>query len=232
MAVPTAKKLLESAQSGERKLSPKERRHVVAYLKGTQPEITNVEMASIFGVTEKTIRMDFLAIRKEKAKLIKEDDIGLIIADIALDYERQVMDIEKSKAKAPLGSRRFLDHCTSAMDLRLKVVKALQDLGYLPKNLGSMTVQKYDFKAVVDERTGAVDGVYNRDFLRELGEEGDEAPFIDAEIVEKPQLQESNEQISDTGDEPEVLSNAGSEIKHSGSTVGASEAAPDPVSVG
>src|SRR5512146_1103929 len=98
MAVPTAQRLLEAAEQGK-KLTARERRLVVAYIKATQPEISNTDMAERFGVHEKTIRTDLLTIRRDKAKFLKNDDIGLVIADIALDFEHQVADIEQSKAK-------------------------------------------------------------------------------------------------------------------------------------
>jgi hypothetical protein len=52
------------------------------------------------------------------------------------------------------------------MELRFKCVKALQDLGYYPKNLGNMTVQKFDFKAIVNKLDGSVT-VHNRDLIDE-----------------------------------------------------------------
>lgn len=152
--IPVTQKLLEEAT--KRKLTTKERRQCVVYLKSTDPEITNTSMAELFSVTERTIREDLRAFRKEKAQFIKEDDVGLVIADIALDYERQIKDIERSKTKAPLGSLRYLQHCTNALELRLKCVKALQDLGYYPKNLGNMTIKKFDFKAIVNQKDGSV----------------------------------------------------------------------------
>jgi hypothetical protein len=152
--IPATQRLLEEA--GKRKLTTKERRQCVVFIKGSSPETTNTDMAELFQVTERTIRQDLQAFRREKAQFIKEDDIGLIIADIALDYERQIRDIERSKSKAKIGSLTFLQHCTAPMELRLKCVKALQDLGYYPKNLGNMTVQKFDFKAVVNKMDGSV----------------------------------------------------------------------------
>jgi hypothetical protein len=152
--IPVTQKLLDEAST--RKLSAKERRQCVVYLKTTNPDVTNVSMAELFQVTERTIRQDLQAFRREKARFIKEDDVGLIIADIALDYERQIRDIERGKAKATVGSKTFLDYCTAAMELRLKCVKALQDLGYYPKNLGNMTIKKFDFKAIVNKMDGSV----------------------------------------------------------------------------
>lgn len=174
--IPATLQLLE--ESRQRKLTTKERRQCVVYLKATDPDVTNTSMAEMFGVTERTIRQDLQAFRREKAQFIKDDDVGLIIADIALDYERQIRDIERSKAKAKIGTLTFLKHCTDAMDLRIKQVKALQDLGYYPKNLGQMTVQKFDFKAIVNQLDGSV-SVQRREQLTD----GEKEKIIDAEVV-------------------------------------------------
>jgi DeoR/GlpR family transcriptional regulator of sugar metabolism len=173
MPIPVTQALLE--ESSKRKLTTKERRQCVVYLKTTNVEITNTELAEMFQVTERTIRQDLQDFRKQKARFIKEDDVGLIIADIALDYERQIKDIERSKAKAKIGSLVYLQHCTNAMDLRLKCVKALQDLGYYPKNLGNMTIKKFDFKALVNQLDGSVSVVKREDIQ-------------DAELIEPMEL--------------------------------------------
>ena len=183
---PTAQDMIQRAKSGER-LTTKERRHVITWLQATSGDdtasisMTNQQLGDLFGVTERTIRQDKQAFRKEKAKFIREDDVSLIIADIALDYERQVRDIEKSKAKAPLGSMTYLRHCTDALNLRVQMVKALQDLGYYPKNLGQLTVTKWDFQAHVDSTTGYV-----------TTEQVDSLPVIDAEVVKPKALTEGN----------------------------------------
>jgi hypothetical protein len=177
VAIPVTQRLLDEART--RKLTVKERRQCVVYLKTTDPETTNVYLAELFQVTERTIRQDLQKFRKDKARFIKEDDVGLIIADIALDYERQVNDIEKSKAKAKPGTGVYLQHCTSAMELRLKMVKALQDLGYYPKNLGNMTIKKFDFTAVVEPISGQVTTVQSGD-----------VPILEAEFTDQLALPE------------------------------------------
>jgi hypothetical protein len=187
--IPVTQKLLE--ESSKRKLTTKERRQCVVYLKTTIPDTTNTELAERFGVTERTIRQDLQAFRKEKAQFIKEDDVGLIIADIALDYERQIRDIERSKQKAPLGSLRYLQHCTNAMDLRLKCVKALQDLGYYPKNLGQMTVQKFDFKAIVN-KDGSVDVMKREQLIADHRKDVDEGNILDADY-DVPELESAED---------------------------------------
>jgi len=175
MAVPTAQKLLQ--ESEKRALTTRERRLVVAYLMATEGDrYTNVELAEKFNVSERTIREDKKHIREEKAKFIKDDDVGLIIADICLDFERQVADIEKSKAKAKPGSHQFLAHCKAIMELRLKMVEALQNIGYLPKNLGNMVVQKFEYRAEVHPMTGHTETV----------------PVLEAQVVEPKLLKDEN----------------------------------------
>jgi hypothetical protein len=154
MAIPLAEKLLEQAVAGK-KLTSSERRHCVAFLMTTRPETSQVAMGELFQVSERQIRLDKVKIRKDKAAMIKEDDIALVIADIALEIERQIRDLEASKKKCKIGTRPYVSHCQAIMDARLKGVKALQDLGYYPRNLGNMTVEKYEYRAVVG-KGGAV----------------------------------------------------------------------------
>jgi transcriptional antiterminator len=80
--IPVTQRLIE--ESNTRKLATKERRQAVVFIRSTNPEVTNTEMAEQFGVSERTIRQDLQAFRREKAQFIKDDDVGLIIADIAL----------------------------------------------------------------------------------------------------------------------------------------------------
>jgi hypothetical protein len=147
--IPHAEKLIEKAQKGE-KLNTAERRHCVAFMMTTQRE-TNANMGSLFKVSERQIRLDKEHIRKERAKEITEEDISLVISDIAMVFETQIRDIEASKRRCKRGSRSYLEHCKTIFKAQLDKVKALQDLGYYPKNLGQMTVQKYEYAAIVSK---------------------------------------------------------------------------------
>lgn len=146
--IPHAEKLIERAQKGER-LNAKDRRHAVAYLIATRPEITACAMGDLFYVSEGMIRVDKRIIKQEKAKLLQKEDVALVIVDIADCFDRQVKDLEASKRKCKLGSATYLAHCKEIFNLRLKMVTALQELGYYPKNLGSMTIDKYEYRATV-----------------------------------------------------------------------------------
>jgi hypothetical protein len=148
MATPRAEKLIEAAQKGVR-LSSRDRRHCIAYIEATSPEVTQKAMAELFQVSERMIRLDKEKLRKQKAAIIKNEDVALVIADIAMCFERQVKDMEASKVKCKLGTPAYLSHCKTIFNTQLLKVKALQDLGYYPKNLGQLTVDKFEFKAVV-----------------------------------------------------------------------------------
>ena len=150
-----AEDLIRDAQTG-RQLKSTERQHCVAYLMTHQADLTNNELAAMFGVSEKQIRQDLQKIRRDKARRLKEDDLKLVIADIVINFERQVKDIEKSKTKAKPGSRDFLEHCKAIFNLEAQKVKLLQDLGFYPKDLGKMTVAKFEFQASIDSTTGAI----------------------------------------------------------------------------
>lgn len=148
MAIPVAQKLIDTARGGVR-LNAKDRRYCVAFLIGTQGDLTNNEMGDLFQVSERQIRLDKKFIREEKSRLIKEEDIGLVIADIAMSLERQIHDVECSKRKCKMGTGTYVEHCKTIHDLQLKTVKALQDLGHYPKNLGTLSIDKYEYKASV-----------------------------------------------------------------------------------
>ncbi len=142
------------------------------FLIATSQVESTEELANLFKVSDRQIRADKKVIREEKARTIKDDDIGLVIADIALTLDKQMRDLEKSKAKCTLGTVAYLRHCTAIHEVQLKTVSALQDLGYYPKNLGTMTVDKWEYKATVS-RDGSI-------LTRPIDYQGDSAPVLEA----------------------------------------------------
>lgn len=146
--MPHAQQLLEKAQAGET-LSTKDRRHVVSFVMSTHPETTNVEMAKWFKITERAVRMDKKYIREEMAQSIKEEDVGLVIADIALNYDLQIRRIEKGLLKCVEGTRTHLEYIKTLWAFQIEKVTALQRLGYYPQSLGNMVIDKFEYKATV-----------------------------------------------------------------------------------
>lgn len=195
--VPHADKLLEKADQGV-KLTTDERRHVVQFLMATMPDSSNVEIARRLQCHERTIRDDKIKVREDRAKLIKEDDISLVIADIALNFDRQIRDIEASKRKCKYGSRTYLEHCRAIFKMELEKVTALQGLGYYPKNLGTMTTQKFEFTASVgmlDEsgRPVPVAIESGRKSMDVLDAEFSDDQLVDTKLLAAPVEQQINE---------------------------------------
>jgi hypothetical protein len=201
MALPHAEKLLKEAHEGK-VLSTDQRRHVVGWLMATQPEVTTREMADAFNAAERTIRDDKAWVRKQASEVIKSEDIGLVIADIRMTYERFVERIEKSLKKCTEGTTVYLNHLKLLMEMELKVVEALQSLGYYPKNLGNMTTTKYEYKAHV-ARDGNVEvrPVDMLDHFIEADENPDDSKkreAFDAEFTDVKLLPASTESTDGT----------------------------------
>lgn len=148
MSIPNAEKMITRAQNGE-KLPRRERLHCIAYMMSVMPTLTNREIGEMFGITERAVRQDKRTVKEERASQIKEEDIALVIADIAISYDCQIRDIEKSKGRCKLGTRDYLSHCKTLFDMQREKVEALQNLGFYPKNLGNMTVEKFEYVATV-----------------------------------------------------------------------------------
>jgi len=153
-----AKELWARAQSGT-KLSTQERRHVVEWLTvmGEISNHTNTDLAKIFGLTERALRLDKKKIREDAVKALAENkDINFVIADVFQDFESQRRDLERNKKHARAGSATYNQACKMVFDMRVQMLKLLQDLGWLPKNLGTATTESYIHKAIVNVKDGSV----------------------------------------------------------------------------
>lgn len=170
-----AEKLIELSKKGQ-KLSAKDRRHCVAYYMGMSSGLTNNELGELFQVSERMIRIDKKTVKEERVKLLKEEDIGLVIADIALTLERQMRDIETSKAKCSMGTIPYLKHCEAIHAIQLRTVKALQELGHYPKNLGNLIIEKFEYRADVS-KDGSV-------LTRPVNMEFEDAEFTEVQTVQ------------------------------------------------
>lgn len=140
--------LIHNAETGV-KISSADRRRCVGYLMSTQLGMSNVEMATKFGVSEKTIREDKKHVKEELISEMRGEDASAVAADLAYNFRRQLRDLEVSKQSCKLGTKDYLQHCTAILDIELKRMKALQDLGLLPKNLGNVSVETFEYAAIV-----------------------------------------------------------------------------------
>lgn len=157
MALPIAEDIIKRAENGE-EITAKERRHAIAFLQSMQPENTGTQdLVRLFKVSDRQIRIDKQQIREEHAKLITDEDIGLVIADIRVSYENSARELYRQAKLSKPGSAVRLSYIKAQHDMLLKTVEALQNLGYYPKNLGTQTTNSFEYIATVDMRTGDVE---------------------------------------------------------------------------
>lgn len=144
----STERLVEMAEGGE-KLSSEDRRRALAYLKVARPELSKVDLAEMFSVSEGQIRKDLRIIVEESTDEMRDQDPATIIAEAVSTLRRQVADIEGAKKSARKGSRDYMQHCVSIADIQFKLLRALQEVGYLPKDASKMAQQLYEYAAVV-----------------------------------------------------------------------------------
>jgi hypothetical protein len=113
--------------------------------------MSNQDIARIFAVTERTIRVDK---DKIKAKIVRELEESrgteLLVADIMTEFNKQLKDMERSKKKIDEGRELYLKHCVAIVDTRLKIVKVLQDLGWVQKQ-GITVTDQTEYIAVIGQ---------------------------------------------------------------------------------
>ncbi len=131
-------KLFELAESGQ-VLTSKERRHCIMWVRMAHPELDNNDIANIFRVGVRTIYADLYRIRRSKTVEVKKEDIQFLVGDLKMSLERTLRDVEFSKRVAQKGSKTYLDHCKTAFELHIRYLQMLQDVGIVPKDLGTLT---------------------------------------------------------------------------------------------
>lgn len=144
----TAESLIERAKAGER-LNADDRRQCISWLLISGTDMSNVDMGEMFQVSEAAIRKDKLTVRESVAEEIEQDDIRLTVADIKMNFDCQLRDLKKGKKKTAPGTKLHLDYCKAILYMDLERVKAFQALGILPSNVGSMTINEYNYAAIV-----------------------------------------------------------------------------------
>ena len=192
MAILTTERLLQEIRDG-RKVDAEDRRRVLRYLMSVQPDMTNVDLGELFSVSEKVIRNDKKLVREEMRQELEEDDVALVVTDIVFNFRRQLRDLEMSKAKCKPGTKEYRVHCESILGIELKKTAALQELGYLPKNIGNLTVDKYEYAAIVlkgDQVESRPITMFDEKTQQAIRARGQKAlpegslPTIDGELVE------------------------------------------------
>lgn len=160
----SAEVLLDLAKSGQ-KLDVKERRVVVDHLMRTQPSMTNQEMANDLQVSESMIRVDKNILRKNMAQTLKDEDVGMVIADAVMVYNKQIHDLEVIKTTT--ASEAIKVKCAVMIaKLTEDKIRLLQSLGLYPENIAQMVISKYSFIAQVDPITSKVQSAIEGEIVR------------------------------------------------------------------
>jgi NACalpha-BTF3-like transcription factor len=164
LSLPIAEEIIKRAEANQ-DVSAKERRHAIAFVMAMQPENAGTtDLSKLFKVSDRQIRLDKQEVREERSKLISEEDIGLVIADIRMSHENAARELYRQAKFSKQGSQVRLNYITAQHNILLKTVEALSNLGYYPKNLGTQTVNRYEYIATVDMKSGDVE-VHNRNAL-------------------------------------------------------------------
>jgi hypothetical protein len=151
MALIGSKELLARAEAGER-LSTEDRRHVVAWFQVTQPELNNTALAEKLGVAPTTIQLDKRKLREIMVdELREESEVKFIVADIMQDFRKVYRNVEQGLLASVPGTAEYLRYNQVLFDLRMKMAKSFQDLGWLPKGDQDTSKEEYTFEVSVGE---------------------------------------------------------------------------------
>jgi hypothetical protein len=82
-------------------------------------------------------------------------DGSLVAQDLIQSFNEFCTQLDASCKETTNGTSNKLKHLQAKIDYKLKIIAALQSLGLLPRDLGSMTRTEFIFKAHVD-KNGAV----------------------------------------------------------------------------
>lgn len=244
-ATPVAEQYLVRAEAGE-KLSADERRHAITYLLAKGDEgYSNVEFGRMFGVDEKTIRKDLVLIKTAQVEDVRETtDVKLVIADLCAARDRALIEFEKMKKRlrdtkkdnTPLYARLI----QMPIEIHLKVTQALQDMGWVPKTLGTMT-HRHHFRAVVNKGVAETRRVDLFDDIRE-GESLEDSlkrqasaqkalvestDIVDAEFEDLPTEMTGNDQSENSNQDAQAKEGTGTDYRidpgTASATLGATE---------
>lgn len=148
-----AEEILERARVGDRSITADERRLAIQYVRGRQPNVTQRDLAQMFGVSDSLIRKDISKLvqdaTEETRATYKDTVVGELINEQHIIYN----GLKKSLEQAKLGSNTYVNHLTAMHKVRMDTVRILQEVGALPKSLEETTRKKEVFRAELQEST-------------------------------------------------------------------------------
>ena len=161
--------LFEIAQSKTRKLTPQERREVITYLEeagardksGVSKPLSNYQLAELFDVDVKVIRVDKKKILKEYTSAITPDEAMVFVGTFMQGHDDLLRRTVKALNEIPHGTLTHAKYLQLASDLHKRRVQMLQEIGALPKELGNLNVNEELWEAYIsdDGQGNATSGV-------------------------------------------------------------------------
>lgn len=137
----TPTELYQAAQNGQ-KLTPQERRKVIANLEEAGEMPSNYELAALFQVDEKVIRRDRKRVLRHYAAQITPAQAMTFVAKYLRTQERLLNGSLQGLAKAQPGTTNYFNYAKLASDLQERILTKLQAIGIVPKEFGGMAVTK------------------------------------------------------------------------------------------
>lgn len=152
--------LLDIAQNKTRRLTPRERRSVIRYVEehgvkdaatGVSKPLSNYQLADLFSVDEKIIRIDKRKLLKDYTKLITPEDAMVYVGTFMQGHDDLLRRAIKALDDMPHGTLAHAKYLQITSDLHKRRVQMLQEIGALPKELGNLNVNEELWEAVIQD---------------------------------------------------------------------------------
>lgn len=180
--------LYADAQKGTAKLSPQERRLVIAHLEEIGEVPSNYELARLLLVDEKVIRRDRLRILRQYASSLTPTQAMSFVAKYVRNQERYLSAARVALSKASSGTLAHQQYIKLCSDVEERIMTKLQSIGIVPKELGHMSISKEEWIAeFADNGIATVRQDDGRDVPRML-QSGEEP--IEVEVLEEAEKHE------------------------------------------
>jgi hypothetical protein len=181
----SAQELFEKAQQGQ-SLTPRERRKVVDWV-DSQDELdySNTKLAEIFGVSEGNIRHDKKLILKAYASAISPEMAMTYVGHYLKSHDDLIRKARFGLFKTKVGTVYHQNYLKVISDLEDRKKKLLQEIGIIPKELGSVNIFQEVWQATVSD--GGVTSVVPVDVPDPV------VGLLEAEILDGPDVSEDDE---------------------------------------
>lgn len=160
------------------------RRQVVEHYMnlGDKTKVTVAFLGKFFGMDPAAISRDRRVIRQRNEALLEKEPLNIakIVDDIEAFYDEELAALEKGRKQCRAGTTAYLQYCKQITETFAAKNKVLQDIGRYPKNMGTHTVNKFEWHAFT-EKDGSI--------LTKVGPKP-EPKLIEGEFITNPPVGE------------------------------------------